>query len=86
MGMGSTYRLMLFLYFVLVHSAVPLRRNRSIRRVPPSVNGLVHSLSVPHIHEWTGSLAECTQRVPKVGRASKNAEILHFHHNNRDNF
>jgi len=86
MGMGPTYRLMLFLYFVLIHSAVPLRRNRSIRGVPPSVNGTVHSLSVPHIHEWTGSLAECTQRVPKVGRASKNAEILHCHPTNREKF
>jgi hypothetical protein len=27
---------------------------------PPSVNGLVHSQSVPHLCEWTGSFAECT--------------------------
>ena len=43
--------------------AVPPRRDRSIRGVPPSVNGLVHSLSVPHLREWTGSFAECTHFV-----------------------
>jgi hypothetical protein len=43
--------------------AVPLRRDRSIRGVPPSVNGLVHSLSVPHLGEWTGSFTECTHFV-----------------------
>jgi len=43
--------------------AVPPQRDRSIRGVPPSVNGLVHSLSVPHLREWTGSFAECTHLV-----------------------
>ena len=43
--------------------AVPPRRDRSIRGVPPSVNGLVHSLSVPHLREWTSSFAECTHFV-----------------------
>ena len=43
--------------------AVPPRRDWSIRGVPPSVNGLVHSLSVPHLREWTGSFAECTHFV-----------------------
>jgi len=40
--------------------AVPPLRGWSIRGVPPSVNELVHSLSIPHLLEWTGSFAECT--------------------------
>jgi len=38
--------------------AVPLRSDRSIHAVPPSVNGLVQELSVTHLRGWTGSFAE----------------------------
>jgi len=47
-------------------AAVPLQRNRSIRRVAPSVTGLVHLLNVPYLCDWTGSFAECTHFVDAV--------------------
>ena len=38
-------------------------RDRFSRRVPPSVNGLVHLLSEHHLPEWTCSFAECSHCV-----------------------